>query len=110
MKHYFFMGILAITFASCGGNRTGSDATTDSGSNQSNSTGNNATGMDSSGRSNGATTNESTSGVMNNGTNAKGTTNAPRGSSDTTAVGTNKNTGRDTMKVDSARQKKSPKH
>ena len=110
MKHYFFTAILAITFASCGGNRTGSDATTDSGNNQSNSTGNNTTGMDSAGRSNGATTNESTSGVMNNGTNAKGTTNAPRGSSDTTAVGTNKNSGRDSLKVDSARQKKSPKH
>ena len=101
---------MAFTLASCGGNRAGSYSTADSGNSQTNSTGTNTTGMDSAGRSNGATTGDSTSGVLNNGTNAKGTTNAPHGSSDTTAIGTNKNTGRDTLKVDSARLKKSPKH
>lgn len=103
------MGILAFTLASCGGNRAGSYSTADSGNSQTNSTGNNTTGMDSAGRSNGATTGESTSGVLNNGTNSKGTTNAPKGSSDTTAVGTNRNIGKDSLKVDSARQKKSIK-
>ncbi len=110
MKKYCIIAIIALTLASCGGNKGTESETTGPEPIEKNSTGTNTTGMDSAGKSNGATTGGNTSGGLSNGTNATGTTNAGRGSSDTNAVGTNKNMGKGHSKIDSTKIIKDKKY